>query len=71
VVCVRLRSLGYLDGPSGPALWPWPGNLPIALGGRGTYWEGLESIPMRLNVLTWGIHPWVSVRLWWLERSLR
>ena len=23
------------------------------------------------NVLTWGIHPWVSLRLWWLDRPTR
>jgi hypothetical protein len=23
------------------------------------------------NVVTWFIHPWVSLRLWWLERSMR
>jgi hypothetical protein len=23
------------------------------------------------NVATWAIHPWVRLRLWWLERSLR
>jgi hypothetical protein len=23
------------------------------------------------NVLTWIIHPWISLRLWWLERSIR
>jgi hypothetical protein len=22
------------------------------------------------NVMTWIIHPWISLRLWWLERSL-
>ena len=21
------------------------------------------------NVLTWAIHPWMSLRLWWLERQ--
>jgi hypothetical protein len=24
-----------------------------------------------VHVVTWFIHPWVSLRLWWLERSLR
>ena len=23
------------------------------------------------NVVTWAVHPWVSLRLWWLERSIR
>jgi hypothetical protein len=23
------------------------------------------------NIVTWAIHPWVSLRLWWLERSMR
>jgi hypothetical protein len=23
------------------------------------------------HVVTWFIHPWVSLRLWWLERSMR
>jgi hypothetical protein len=23
------------------------------------------------NVVTWAIHPWLSLRLWWLERSIR
>jgi hypothetical protein len=22
------------------------------------------------NVVTWAIHPWVSLRLWWMERSM-
>jgi len=23
------------------------------------------------TVVTWFIHPWMSLRLWWLERSMR
>jgi hypothetical protein len=23
------------------------------------------------NVLTWTIHPWISLRLWWLERRMQ
>jgi hypothetical protein len=23
------------------------------------------------NIVTWVIHPWVSLQLWWLERSMR
>jgi hypothetical protein len=23
------------------------------------------------NIVTWAIHPWVSLRFWWLELSMR
>jgi hypothetical protein len=23
------------------------------------------------NVVTWAIHPWVGLRVWWLDRSMR
>jgi hypothetical protein len=33
---------------------------------RGEPWLWLFA-----NVVTWAIHPWVSLRVWWLVRSMR